>query len=130
MPTREITRMPRHRGVTPRRRVNRPRNIRGIARKFLYSLIWMAVFSSAAMTGVAGEVRATAALDRQAVGWKVSEPGLAPDSQRSAAVSPATPEKTDADKFFRAYMLPGTALLVLIISIALVAIFFPRPEIE
>lgn len=109
--------------------MNRPRNIPEFALKVFQSVIWVAVFTSVAMIGARDEICAASDLDRQEVVLNVSGPDPVSDAQASNAVAQGAPE-TNGDRFFRSYMLPGAALLIMIISITLVAIFFPRRKTE
>ncbi|MGA9538922.1 MAG: hypothetical protein WBR24_23740 [Desulfobacterales bacterium] len=109
--------------------MKRPCKISEFALKVFQSMIWVAVFTSVAMIGATGEICVASDPDRQEVVLNVSEPDPLSDAQASNAVAHGAPEK-DADQFFRSYMLPGAALLIMIISITLVAIFFPRRKTE
>jgi hypothetical protein len=96
-------------------------------------LIWTAVFGVIAMAWAAQDnaVNSRTARDphqRPAVTTVSTQPGPSSDGQAGGAVHDAS--ESDADRFFRAYMLPGAAVLVVVIAIALVAIFFPKFEPE
>ena len=98
---------------------DRDRLKRTLAWAILQYLIWTLVCSSAAMAWAAddpGGARLTVNGARQAA---------ASDGQVNRTVGNDTPE-TDADRFFRAYMLPGTAVLVLIVATTLTAVFYPK----
>ncbi len=111
--------------VTARQSLSRCCKIRQSVFKIFYSLIWTAVLTSSAMTWATGDASAANDPARHEVVLNASETEAASDSRTRAGVLHATPE-TDADSFFRLYMLPGAALLVMIISTALLVIFFPR----
>jgi len=103
--------------------LDRDRLKRTLAWAILQYLIWTLVCSSAAMA------------------WAADDPGGSRPAENSAGQAAAsdgqvnrppgndTPE-TDADWFFRVYMLPGTAVLVLIVATTLTAVFYPKSGTE
>lgn len=129
MPTRGITLMSFDSGAKARRFPKRLRTIRGIGLSVFHQLIWMAVFASTAMTWAAGEGLVAHDPERLQIRLNVSEHPPAPDAQADTDAKHGGPE-TNADRVFRDFMLPGAALLVIIISIVLVAIFFPQRKTE
>jgi len=108
---------------SPRHRTDGRRAVSGCVLKALQALIWMLALASA---GPAWATGVAAGDPEQPL---VTSPGAppAPAAQGSAAgaLTQERPE-TDADRLFRVYMLPGVAVLVLVIAGALVALFFPN----
>ncbi len=98
--------------------LDRNRLKRSVAWAILHSLIWMCICSSAATAWAddpGGSHPAGHAVEQTA------------DSDGQVNLPPGndTPE-TDADRFFRFYMLPGTAALVLMVATVLTAVFYPK----
>jgi len=104
----------------------RKRRLWGVA------LIWTAVFGAIAMAWAAqditGNTRTARDPHQRPAVSTVSAPGSSSGGQAGGAVHDTS--ESDADHFFRAYMLPGAAVLVVVIAIVLVAIFFPKFEPE
>jgi|GEM_PF-2147749 len=94
---------------------------RRLARSLLNTLIWGFFCTSAAIS------------------WAADDPGVPGVTRNtvmhaSASANPANGAnarertETDADRFFRTYMLPGTAVLVLMVGGTLTAVFYPKAE--
>jgi hypothetical protein len=97
------------------------------------ALVWTAVFGALAMAWAAQEIAVNSRTargphQRPAVSTVSTQPGPSSGGQAGRAAHDAS--ESDADRFFSAYMLPGAAVLVVVIAIALVAIFFPKFEPE
>ena len=99
--------------------LDRNRLKRSVARAILQSLIWICICSSPAMAWAADDPGGS----RPAA--NASEQAAASDGQVHRPFGNDTPE-SDADRFLRVYMLPGTAVLVLIVASALTAVFYPK----
>jgi hypothetical protein len=97
------------------------------------ALIWTAVLGAIAVAWAAQDIAANSrgAGDphQQPAMSSVSAPGPSSGGRPGGAAMHRAPE-SDADRFFRACMLPGAAVLVVVIASALVAIFFPKFEPE
>lgn len=107
----------------PRHRADGRGTVSECMLKALQALIWMLALASA------GPAWATGAPAGDPERPLVISPGPppAPASQGPAAGARAQERpETDADRLFRVYMLPGVAVLVLIVAGALAALFFPN----
>jgi hypothetical protein len=96
---------------------------RGVAHSFLKALILGALFTSAAIAGAAEDPGRSIATGSVIV--HASPSGHPADGTREQ-VQKLT--ETEADRFFRTWMLPGTAGLVLFVAITLTAVFYPKSE--
>ena len=99
--------------------LERDRLKRTLAWAILQYLIWTLVCASAAMVWAADDPGGSLLTGNAA------ERAAASDRQVNRPPGNDTPE-SDADRFFRVYMLPGTAVLVLIVASALTAVFYPK----
>jgi tellurite resistance protein TehA-like permease len=126
MPLKKIMLAPLACGIHARHPMGRGRDLLRRLRNSLHALIWVAVIASTAMAwaeGTSNSARAAGDPNQGPIGSTVSTPDPSARGQAGGAGHDAL--KTDADRFFRARMLPGAALLVLVIAIALTAIFWP-----
>ena len=107
----------------PRHRADKRRTVSECMLKALQALIWMFALASAGPAWATG----TPAGDPERA--RVISPGAPPapvaQGPAAGALAQERPE-TEADRFFRVYMLPGVAVLVLIVAGALLALFFPN----
>lgn len=97
--------------------------LRGL-RKGLSALIWLAVVAATTTAwaeATPNNARTAPHPGQRQVLSTVSDPS--PRAQTGSTVAQDAPE-AGADRFFRAYMLPGAVLLVLMIAAALTAIFW------
>lgn len=89
----------------------------------LSSLIWMTILSSVTIAWA----QETPVGSRPTV--SVTEEN-SQNNDRTAGILGRDMLENNADKFFRVYMLPGTAILVLVFAATLTAIFYSKSETE